>query len=212
MGIIDFFVEREEKPDEKKEVISTPVTIAQPTIIPSVAPVATADTEKFASHFDSLFDQANLPGPDYYEFSKMVAAINAPGMAEDTKMTAAFTGLGIQGLTKQKLLDSANQYIAIIDEDSRKFEDALKNKIDTELEARKKKASSIAEKIKQTEELIKKMQDEMQQDRLQIDVINKEVAEQEAAISSKVTGYRTASEARKQMIAADIQKINTYLK
>jgi hypothetical protein len=31
-----------------------------------------ATIDKFDRHFETLFDQANLPGPDYYEFWKMM--------------------------------------------------------------------------------------------------------------------------------------------
>jgi ubiquinone/menaquinone biosynthesis C-methylase UbiE len=49
-------------------------------------------------------------------------------------------------------------------------------------------------------------------DNITIQKMNQDVAEQEAAIASKVNGYKTACEARKQQITADIQKITTYIK
>jgi hypothetical protein len=33
--------------------------------------------DRFAGHFDKLLSQANIPGPDYYEFARMIAVMQA---------------------------------------------------------------------------------------------------------------------------------------
>jgi predicted phage tail protein len=217
MGLLDLFIER--KPETK----STAATPGQPApIVFNTSPVNTAptvsattneaDLTKFVAHFDELFDKSNLPGPDYYEFSKMFQAINAPGMSEDTRMAAAFAGLGVQGLTKEKLLQTAQQYINIIEEDSKNFEQAVGGKINQELNTKKNAAIELSAKVTEKQNLIAQLQKEITDDNLNIQRMNQEVAEQEAEIASKVNGYKTACESRKQQIASDIQKITTYIK
>lgn len=82
---------------------------------------STAEVEsKFAEHFNKLFADANLPGPDYYEFSKMIDVMQAiPD--EKARYSAAFAGLQVQGMDKQKLLASTQQYLQILDDDATTF-------------------------------------------------------------------------------------------
>lgn len=63
-----------------------------------------ADISKFEQHFSKLFDEANLPGPNYYEFWKMMDTLEAHIPAEGERMNAVFASLKVQGLSKEVLL------------------------------------------------------------------------------------------------------------
>jgi hypothetical protein len=218
--LVNIFVETEDDKPEPKPTNTMNTMNAIPNQLNSVARSIPsnfsnvqpqADISKFTAHFDDLFDKANLPGPDYYEFSKMVKAINAPGMSEDMKMTAAFAGLGVQGLTLEKLTSSAQKYVEIIDQDAQQFSATLNGKINSELESKKQSAKQLTDNLIEKERVISKLQQELADDRLSIERINSEVIEQENSIASKAASYTQACEARKNEIASDMQKINSYL-
>src|ERR1700733_13618110 len=93
------------KPENKT---SAPAEISRP---------AYTANSKFIRYFDKLFSEANIPGPDYYEFSKMIEAMNdIPD--ERARLCAAFAGLNVQGLNKLKLLSTAGDYLKLLDEDA----------------------------------------------------------------------------------------------
>ena len=121
---------------------SNPVGTIKATPTVAIAPDSN-EFSKFNAHFDELFEKSNLPGPDYFEFSKMVEALSSPGMTNDMKLTVAFAGLTVQGLTVQKLLSSAQQYLDIIDDDAKQFNLAIDGKVNTEIETRKKQVSVL---------------------------------------------------------------------
>jgi hypothetical protein len=81
-----------------------------------------ADIDKFEQHFSGLFERSNLPGPDYYEFWKMMETLEAHVPDEKTRMAAVFATLSIQGLTKQTLLETAAQSKQIVETDRTEFE------------------------------------------------------------------------------------------
>src|SRR5690349_21836851 len=112
--ILGAFVELKDEDEEKTEPQAEYVQPAQSTVnVPEISA-----SEKFKNYFDKLFKDSNTPGPDYFEFSKMVEAMSAiPD--EKTKYLTAFAGLSIQGLDKKKLLDTADHYLQVLDSDAK---------------------------------------------------------------------------------------------
>src|SRR6185437_6683325 len=81
---------------------------------------STAGDQRFSEYFDNLFREANIPGPDYYEFARMISAMQAiPD--ERSRYAAAFAGLQVQGLEKEKLLSTAGEYLRVLAGDADRF-------------------------------------------------------------------------------------------
>lgn len=162
-----------------------------------------ATTEKFKQYFDKLFTEANLPGPDYFEFSKMTEAmISMPD--ERARYSVAFAGLSVQGLDKQKLLNTAAEYLKILETDANNFDStvdaALKEKVLGKQQEIEAKQNRIAEISKEITDL---------QNRIQL--LQREVKENEEKIESNTGGYKAASENMKQKILYDIEKIKQHI-
>ena len=114
-----------------KKILSAFVEVSENTklpttteVVPPTTPVASyqynADADKFNHYFNKLFEEANIPGPDYYEFSKMVEAMRSiPD--EEARYVAAFAGLNVQGLDKTRLLSTASEYLQLLDKDAANF-------------------------------------------------------------------------------------------
>ena len=158
-----------------------------------------ASSEKFKLYFDQLFKDANLPGPDYFEFSKMTEAMQNVA-DERARYSAAFAGLSVQGLDKQKLLQSATQYVEVLETDAINFnktvDAALKEKVQAkqqEIEANAKRIEALAKEIS-----------ELQNKTL---VLQEEVKENEAKIENNSGAYLNEMQAMKNKILQDIEKI-----
>jgi hypothetical protein len=222
MGFLDFFIEREEKPEVSNVSGTTPPpTIPQsfatgtpnPSFVTSSSPspsVSADDMAKFNQHFEDLFEKANLPGPDYFEFSKMCQAMGT--LTEDVRISAAFNGLQVQGLDKQKLLDSATHYIRIIDEDAAKFNSAIDGKLLGDASAKKNLAQEKLSSIAKKNEMIAQLQNEILKETQESEQLSNEAIELERKATEKVTTYKLVCEARKSSITADIEKIKVYVK
>ncbi len=214
MGIKDWFFEITPDPEkENPKPVEKPSTAAQntqPTVVNLQSTAIPAqDAAKFEAHFDELFTKANIPGPDYYEFVKMVQAMG--NLTDEVKYVAAFSALMVQGLSKIKLLQTAQQYIEVIENDEKQFNTVLNNKVVGEINRKKSDLKTNGASIKTKEELIVQLQAEIITDKQNLEKLAVEIAADEKRFNEKTVIYKAACETRKAIIKADIEKINKII-
>ncbi|MBI5219828.1 MAG: hypothetical protein HY958_12950 [Bacteroidia bacterium] len=204
------FVEFDENAETaEKQSVSPQVTSRQPVTYEKR--LNAEDVDKFAKHFESLFDQANLPGPDYFEFWKMMETLEKHIADENARISATFAALSVQGLTKEKLIETANQYKLVIQNDRTNFEKALNDAGRNEIELRQKKLKDLELLIQKNSEMIQKLTKEITESQGMTARLKVEVQEEENKFSKNKNGYLIACEAVLNKITTDIQKIQTNL-
>ncbi|AEW02088.1 hypothetical protein A4D02_08725 [Niastella koreensis] len=161
------------------------------------------NSTKFKEHFEKLLREANLPGPDYFEYSKMLEAMQAVP-DEQVRFTTAFAGLSVQGLDKQKLLSSAGQYLQLLDADAQSFHSSVDAALQEKVVEKKQQMDEKEKRIQQLTQEISTLQNELL-------VMQAEIKENEAKIATNTGGYKYESEAMKNRIVRDIEKIKTYI-
>ena len=216
---LGLFVEFEEDPNKSgnggthtppatAHTASNPATF---TPEPARAVMSQADMDKFEKHFEKLFDQANLPGPDYFEFWKMMETLEAHIPDEKARISAVFASLSIQGLTKSKLVESATHYKGMLEKDKAEFDRAFNQRAGAELEGRKKHITDLEKKIAANSELIQKLTMEITAAQKNIATLKSEIQVEEQKLMANKGGYTVACDAMMKHITDDIQKIQTTL-
>ncbi|HEX9512406.1 MAG TPA: hypothetical protein VF939_18065 [Puia sp.] len=165
-------------------------------------PAPPADS-RFSEYFDKLFSEANIPGPDYYEFSKMIEAMQAIAN-EQSRYYAAYAGLYAQGVDKDKLLSTAGEYLRILETDAQQFQTTADTAMQEKVQSKKAEESEKSERIQALSREISDLQN-------QIAALQKEIKENEEKIEASTGGYRTENARRAARIQADIEKIKHYL-
>lgn len=174
-------------------------------------PLNHAEAEKFEKYFDNLFEKANFPGPDYFEFYKTMETLEAHIPEEKARFSATFASLAIQGLTKQNLIETAKKYKEIIEQDNINFGNVIDAKAKTELGDRNLKIKALEQKIATNSEQIQKLTKEISEAQVLMGQIKNEVLEQENKLNKNKHGYQVACHAVLNKIAIDIQKIESIL-
>jgi len=207
---LSVFVEFDE--DQQNNDITSSLTQI-PKISNEVAsnPINHVEAEKFEKYFDNLFEKANFPGPDYFEFYKTMETLEVHIPDEKSRVSATFASLAIQGLTKQNLIDTAKKYQEIIEQDNLNFENALETKAKSELGDRHSKLKTLEQKISTNSEQIQKLTKEISEAQVLMGQIKNEVLEQENKLNKNKHGYQVACHAVLNKIATDIQKIQSIL-
>ncbi|MBT1708309.1 hypothetical protein KK062_08740 [Fulvivirgaceae bacterium PWU5] len=167
--------------------------------------------EKFEQHFEKLFDQANLPGPDYYEFWKMMETLEVHIKDERARIAATYASLAIQGLTKAKLMETAEKYKTLIEQDQSSFEKAAREKGDHAISQQQQQVKQLEETIVQHSEAIRKLTQEITESQAAMKVLQDSIADEQQKLETNKQGYALACEAMLRKINNDITKIQTTL-
>ena len=179
-----------------------PRTVTEPVSNESASVKAGTDN-RLPAYFDKLFGEANIPGPDYFEFSKMVAALKAVP-DEFSRFCAAYAGLQVQGLTKEKLLSTAEEYLRVLDADAERFHSTVESALQEKVHGKKAESEEKSQRIRDLSKEIGDLQN-------QIAVLQAEIRESEQKITGRSSDYAAESGARNQLIASDIEKIKQYI-
>jgi cell division protein FtsB len=180
-----------------------PAPVAAVPVYPPTTPATSEDALRFRQHFDQLFADANLPGPDYFEFSRMIEAMRVI-QDEHARYLAAFAGLQAQGLEREKLLATAQSYLELLDKDAANFHATVDHALNEKVKARQ---LQIEEKTKRIGELTKEITDLHEQ----IGQLTNEVKQSEEKIDSNTHRYATELAERKNRITTDVEKIKQYI-
>lgn len=159
--------------------------------------------ERFAGHFDQLLNEANIPGPDYYEFSRMIGAMQ--GIPDEgARYSAAFAGLQVQGLDKKRLLTTAGEYLRILTADAGQFQQTVDAALQEKVHGKEKEAEEKASRIQALSQEILQLQQ-------QISALQAEVRANKDKLTGGSNAYTAESQRRQQQIKNDIDKINQYI-
>ncbi|MFT5833114.1 MAG: hypothetical protein ACI97N_000740 [Cognaticolwellia sp.] len=167
--------------------------------------------ERSASFLVSALTKNNLPGFDYLEFKQSLVALESLNMDEHAAFQAAFATASTMGLTKAKLLETANFYKKILANEQGKFEQALQQQTKIQIAGKQKEITNTQTVIEQKKAQI---------DRLHLEIANHEALmekAQETIETSKHKIFSAKENFEKTYVAisgevnSDVDKITTIL-
>jgi hypothetical protein len=159
--------------------------------------------QRFLDYFDKLFSEANIPGPDYYEFARMIAAMQAI-TDERSRYAAAFAGLQVQGLDKEKLISTAGEYLRVLTADADRFGKTVESALQEKVHSRSAEAEEKGRRIQTLSQEVLELQ-------AQITAMQQEIRDAKEKLEVNSHAYTAESERRKQQIQTDIGKIDNYI-
>jgi hypothetical protein len=189
--------------DEKKEAAPPPDNGPREDLVSAGSAAGDRGDDRFAGHFDKLLSEANIPGPDYYEFARMIAVMQ--GIPDEAaRYNAAFAGLQVQGLNKQRLLDTAGGYLRVLTADAGQFQATVDVSYQEKVRGKETEAEEKAGRIQALSQEILRLQQ-------QIGALQEDIRSGKEKLAGGHGAYTAESKRRLQEIGSDIEKINQYI-
>lgn len=183
---------------------ATAPTDAQTTALRNNVITALPEHEQY---FEKLIDDANTKNPlfagtDYKEFVDSKTAIGDL-TDEETKYKSAFNILKRSGLTKEKLISTAQEYHNIIGRDMNAFQGAHSLQYRKEVRQREELIQKKAEELRALSEKINALKKEISQ-------ISQQMTETKDKLDLTKNSFLFAGESKQKEIQTELEKITRF--
>jgi hypothetical protein len=203
--------------DTKKEEVSNTKNIISSKENKNTPPSSFVNPSSTTGNFDQkIFDslikvleEKNLPGEDYMEFMEALQNMKNIQLDETVKMQTVLATLSTKGLTKQKILESADFYIKVLQDEKNKFNEALKQETANQVESKQNDIKTLEEQNKSKAEQIAQLTTEINQNQQQISKIKTLVDDASLKIKATENNFNFTFEAVISQIKTNSNKINS---
>lgn len=176
-----------------------------------VTPVEGAPDPKFVDVLLKAIENANKEGFDYLEYKTSLQSLQKMDMDEHTRYKSAYAMARTLGLTKDKLLQSADHYIAILKSEEKKFKDALLNQKAKQVGDREVMLKNIEKTIAEKHAAIEKLKAEIENSQQQFIKVRDEISDAVQKIDNTNAQFMHALQSVLVQITEDRTRIQNYI-
>ena len=215
--IVEDTEEGKPKEVESKQEKGTKINSASSADTPPPLPKKPTNTEgvvdsKIIEKLLEAIEKNNLEGFDYLEYKKSLKALEKMPMDEATKYRSAFATASTLGVTLDKLMQTTNFYIGVLDKENEQFLGAFKSQFDDKVSGREREIAQFETIIKEKSAEIKKLTDEITKHQNQIADLKGKIEESNAKISKTQNDFKISYTHLKNQFEEDKVKMEKYLK
>ena len=154
----------------------------------------------------------NLPGFDYIEFKQSLATLTKMvDLDEATRYKSAFASAVAMGLSREKLLGSAEHYKKVLSNEKIQFDAALQKQIEQRVNAKKLEVEKLRKQIEDYQLKIRELEQKIQQTHLTINQQDEMVQAAMEKIETTKNGFESTLSSIMQEIDHDIQNIIKHI-
>ena len=168
--------------------------------------------EKSVEFLTKALEKNNLPGFDYIEFKQSLGALAQMTSLDDmTSYRSAFATATTMGLTKEKLLATAEHYKKVLGNEKIQFDAALQKQIEQRVSAKKLEVDKLRQQINEYQSKIKELEGKITQAQNTISQADDLIQGAMEKIESTKDGFESTLQTILGEIDRDIQNILQYL-
>jgi hypothetical protein len=222
MGLMDFFVEKEEKTEELPKTIvqkntAKPISLGSQLTsstnfqnLSTSSEVINKNKSEFFTTLKDIYTANNFPGPDYQEFINGVSGLTAiPD--EKTRFIAGFTMLSQSGLTKAKLIETAGKYAALLEKEKTTFKSEIQRLKTSEVGNKNKRLETLKTENAAIDKQLQDLMTKKEMNNSSFTALESEINEDLQVLIAKEQGFDLAFTEFVNDIQSNVQKINAWL-
>lgn len=167
--------------------------------------------DKSLGALTQALQKQGLAGFDYIEFKQALANLRSMNLDDATAFKSAFATASTMGLTKEKLLKTADFYKTVLSKEKGKFNQALQAQIESKINNKGTQLEKLKQGIISHQEKIKKLESEIEQYQNKIDNADDEILATKSKLDLANTNFDTAYNSVLEQINSDIEHITNLL-
>jgi len=212
------FIEEEQEKAEEKPKVKQPEKPSASNTAPSQNPAfkpanITAETDsKIVDALLGAVEKANLEGFDYLEYKKSLQSMKKMSMSEEMMYQSAFATASTMGVTLDKLVETAQYYLKIMDKEMHAFGETVARQNNQMVVQRKEQNLLIEDNLKQKENQIEMLQKEIVALKEKQTKLKGEIDQASTKIEQTKANFEKSFLNLKEQFESDIVKMNKYLK
>ena len=181
-------------------------------IEPHNVPKSGKPDPKFIDILLKAVEKDNLEGFDYLEYKSSLQSLSGMDMDEETRYKSSLAMAQTMGATPAKLIKTAKHYIATLNKEKAKFQDALKAQKAKQVTGREADINQIAKGIEGKKKKIAELQKEIEKDTKQMETMKDGINKAAAKVQKTSDNFHYAFNVVSGQILTDIEKMEKYLK
>lgn len=185
--------------------------IQQTTMVAPVISTSTVDPNLIAQ-MEQVFTESNFEGLDMFEFIATLKNYENLPLAENTKYETAFATLSGLGLTKSKILETAEQYKVIFEKCKSEFIADMDNEVKSSVDALNNEAEILThDNVKKIED-ISRINQEIIINQEKIGKLKGDAVVNSNTLSNKKSTFENSYAVFINKISYHIENVNKYIK
>ncbi len=168
--------------------------------------------ERFQEILLTALERNNQDGFDYFEYRESLKNLEKMPLDEKTRFQSAFAMAQTMGATPDKLKQSAQYYISVLQGELSKFEQAHKDQRSRLIGEREAEFKNLEAVIKNKAEQIKQLTKEIEEHTKRREQIQSEIESSTRKIEQTRVEFEATFHGVVQRIQSDIAKMTEYLK
>lgn len=167
--------------------------------------------EKSIDFLTKALEKNNLPGFDYIEFKQSLGALEDMDMEESTAFRSAYATASTVGLTKEKLLKTAEHYKSILSNEKKQFDAALEKQIHQKVKSKEQEIEKLKKQVEEYKAKIQQLQEKIERSQGTIDHADEHINQAKEKILNTKESFEFTWKSILNEINKDIENINNYL-
>ncbi|MDX1943486.1 MAG: hypothetical protein SFU99_23165 [Saprospiraceae bacterium] len=167
--------------------------------------------EKSVEFLTKALEKNNLPGFDYIEYKQSLGALMAMNMDEVTAFKSAYATAATVGLTKEKLIKTAEHYKSVLNSEKQKFDAALEKNMTERVKSKQEEVAKLKKQVEDYLAKIAEMQKKIEEYKSIIANADGDIRASIEKIESTKESFEFALKSIMNQIDKDIESINQYL-
>lgn len=175
----------------------------------TISNIGTPDATILETLFKAMTEN-NIQGFDYFEYKQSLKTLIGM-LDETTAFKSAYATAATMGLTKQKLIDSANFYIKVLDKEKEKFTQAVDAQVEANVKGKEAEIEDAKKQINDKSEMIRKLTDEIAGLQQKMNEIQSHIIQATQKIQATSAHFEASYQQIATEIKSDVAKINQHI-